>query len=103
MVGAMAGIILIAMAVAKLGRYVRFLPISLIEGFTAGIAVVIALQQVPAALGIEDVEGEKVWAVAFDAVRIFARDPNFAPPLIALGVAALMLAGARWRPAARSR
>ena len=47
MVGFMAGLILIAMAVARLGRYVRFLPVSVIEGFTAGIAVVIALQQIP--------------------------------------------------------
>ena len=47
----MAGVLLIALALARLGRYVRYLPTPVIEGFTAGIAVVIALQQVPAALG----------------------------------------------------
>ena len=52
MVGVMAGLVLIALAVARLGRYVRYLPTPVIEGFTAGIAVVIALQQVPAALGV---------------------------------------------------
>ncbi len=52
MVGAMAGLVLIALALARLGRYVRYLPTPVIEGFTAGIAVVIALQQVPAALGV---------------------------------------------------
>src|SRR5690606_19733889 len=51
-VGVMAGLILVALAVSRLGRYVRYLPTSLVEGFTAGIAVVIALQQVPNMLGV---------------------------------------------------
>lgn len=98
MVGMMAGLVLIAMAVARVGRYVRFLPVSVIEGFTAGIAVVIALQQVPAALGIRDAEGDKVWASAADAVRQYVRHPQLAPLVVALAVAAIMLVGARWRP-----
>ncbi|MEO6879926.1 MAG: SulP family inorganic anion transporter, partial [Mycobacteriaceae bacterium] len=98
MVGAMAGVVLIAMAMARLGRYVRLLPISLIEGFTAGIAVVIALQQVPVALGVADPAGEKVWAQAGDAARQSLTHPHPAPLLTALGVAAVMLLGARWRP-----
>ncbi|MEU0561885.1 SulP family inorganic anion transporter [Dactylosporangium sp. NPDC006015] len=98
MVGAMAGAILIALAAARLGRYVRYLPTPVIEGFTAGIAVVIALQQVPAALGVADAHGAKVWAVAADAVLRFVADPAPAPVLTALGVAAAMLAGGRWRP-----
>jgi SulP family sulfate permease len=98
MVGVMAGVVLIALAVARLGRYVRYLPTPVIEGFTAGIAVVIALQQFPAALGVTDAHGDKVWAVAADAVARFARDPHPAPIAVALGVAALMLFGARWRP-----
>ena len=98
MVGAMAGVVLVVMAAARLGQYVRYLPISLIEGFTAGIAVVIALQQVPAALGVADAAGERVWAQAADAVRRFAGDPHPAPLVTALGVAAVMLLGARWRP-----
>jgi len=98
MVGAMAGVVLIVLALARLGRYVRYLPIPVIEGFTAGIAVVIALQQVPAALGVSGAHGDKVWAMASDAVARFARNPHPAPIAIALGVAALMLLGARWRP-----
>jgi len=100
MVGFMAGLVLIAMAAARLGRYVRYLPVSVIEGFTAGIAVVIALQQVPAALGITNATGDKVWAIAADAVRRSLSDPQPAPLIVALAVAALMLGGARWRPGA---
>ncbi|MBG6067502.1 SulP family inorganic anion transporter [Micromonospora ureilytica] len=98
MVGAMAGLVLIALAVARLGRYVRYLPTPVLEGFTAGIAVVIALQQVPAALGVSDAHGEKVWAVAFDAVTRFVVHPQPAALAVAVAVAALMLLGARWRP-----
>ncbi|PWR16469.1 sodium-independent anion transporter [Micromonospora sicca] len=98
MVGAMAGLVLIALALARLGRYVRYLPTPVIEGFTAGIAVVIALQQVPAALGVTGAHGEKVWAVAADAVARFVVHPKPAALAVALAVAALMLLGARWRP-----
>lgn len=98
MVGAMAGVALIGLALARLGRYVRYLPTPVIEGFTAGIAVVIALQQVPAALGVVGAHGDKVWAVAADAVARFATQPHPAPVAMALGVAAVMLLGARWRP-----
>jgi SulP family sulfate permease len=96
--GAMAGVVLIALALARLGRYVRYLPTPVIEGFTAGIAVVIALQQVPAALGVTGAHGEKVWAVAADAVARFAARPHPASVAVAVGVAAVMLLGARWRP-----
>jgi SulP family sulfate permease len=98
MVGVMAGCVLIGLALARLGRYVRYLPTPVVEGFTAGIAVVIALQQVPAALGVTDAHGEKVWAVAGDALARFARHPHPAPIAVAVGVAAVMLLGGRWRP-----
>ncbi|MEU8373612.1 SulP family inorganic anion transporter [Micromonospora sp. NPDC048894] len=98
MVGALAGLLLIALALARLGRYVRYLPTPVIEGFTAGIAVVIALQQLPAALGVTDAHGDRVWAVAADAVARFVVHPRPVALAVALGVAALMLLGARFRP-----
>jgi sulfate permease, SulP family len=98
MAGAMAGLVLLAMAAARMGGYVRYLPLPVIEGFTAGIAVVIALQQVPAALGVTGAHGDKVWAAAADAVGRFVAAPQMAPIAVALGVAAIMLLGARWHP-----
>ena len=85
MVGLMAGLVLLVMAWPHLGRYVRYLPVSVIEGFTAGIAVVIVLQQVPSALGVTDATGEKVWASAADAVRRFAGQPHPLRCSVALG------------------
>ncbi len=48
----MAGLILVAMGVAKLGRLIEFVPYPVILGFTAGIAVVIAGLQLPDFAGL---------------------------------------------------
>src|SRR5688500_10417654 len=48
----MAGAILIAFGLARLGQFIRFVPHPLITGFTAGIAVIIASGQVKDALGL---------------------------------------------------
>ena len=97
-VGLMAGVILVLLAVSGVGRYVRYLPTSLVEGFTAGIAVVIALQQVPNMLGLQPGKQDKVLALAADAVARFASTPDPVPIAIALGVAAIILLGSRWKP-----
>ncbi|MBB6349094.1 SulP family sulfate permease [Nonomuraea muscovyensis] len=97
-VGLMAGVILIALALARVGRYMRYVPAPVVEGFTLGIACVIALQQVPSALGVPKPEGDKALAVAWQAVLDFAREPRWAEVALAVAVAAVMLAGARWRP-----
>lgn len=98
MVGAMAGLLLIALAIARMGKLIRYLPLPVVEGFTAGIAVVIALQQVPAALGVQGARGTKVWQVALDAIERFASHPQVASIAIAAAVAAAMLVGARRYP-----
>ncbi|RSM76337.1 sodium-independent anion transporter [Amycolatopsis sp. WAC 01375] len=97
-VGLLAGVLLLLLAVARAGRYMRYVPIPVVEGFTLGIAGVIALQQIPAALGVATPEGEKVAVVAAKAVADFAGHPSWPSIAIAAGVAVLMLLGARWRP-----
>ena len=49
---AMSGVLLFLMGLFKLGTLVRFIPISVIIGFTNGIAVLIALSQVKDFLGL---------------------------------------------------
>ncbi|RJO73551.1 SulP family inorganic anion transporter [Nocardia panacis] len=97
-VGLMAGLALVMLAVIGAGRAVRYLPAPVLEGFTAGIAVVIALQQFPAALGIAHAEGDKVWQSAFDALRRFISQPHYPALLTALAVAAVVLIGGRYLP-----
>lgn len=55
----MAGVILIAMAIARLGRFIEYIPESVTLGFTAGIAVVIAILQVPDFLGSSQLGGSQ--------------------------------------------
>jgi SulP family sulfate permease len=97
-VGLIAGLVLVVLAFAGVGRAVRYMPAPVIEGFTAGIAVVIALQQFPAALGITGAAGEKVWQSAADAIHKFAQDPSLLTPATALAVAAVILLGGRYLP-----
>jgi SulP family sulfate permease len=98
MVGMLGGGVLLVAAFAGMGRVARYLPAPVIEGFTAGIAVVIVLQQVPAMLGTAGT-GDKAWQSAFHSVRHYLHHPLAGPPIVALAVAALILVGVRWRPA----
>ncbi|TIH32054.1 SulP family inorganic anion transporter [Subtercola vilae] len=50
-VSLMAGIVVTAAGVLKIGRVVSYIPWPVIEGFTLGIAVIIFLQQIPSAVG----------------------------------------------------
>ncbi|MHC3469849.1 SulP family inorganic anion transporter [Streptomyces sp. 7R007] len=97
-VGVMAGLMLVALAALRAGKYMRYVPAPVVEGFTLGIACVIGLQQVPAALGVPKPEGDRVLVVAWRALEEFVRHPNFTALGIAAAVAAVMLAGARLRP-----
>ena len=67
-VSMVAGVFLIAAAIARLGRYIAFIPWPVVEGFTIGIAVIIFLQQVPPALGVHKPRGENTAFVAAKAV-----------------------------------
>lgn len=48
----MAGVLMFAMGALRLGNLIRFIPVSIVIGFTNGIAVIIALQQVKDFLGL---------------------------------------------------
>ncbi|MDW4907774.1 SulP family inorganic anion transporter [Streptomyces sp. ADMS] len=97
-VGLLAGLLLIGLALARAGKYMRYVPAPVVEGFTLGIACVIGLQQLPNALGVAGPEGDRVLVVAWRAVETFVRHPDWTAPALAAGVAAVMLLGARWRP-----
>ena len=80
----MAGAFLVAMGFARLGAVIRFIPYPVTVGFTTGIALIIAVGQVPDALGLVIAEPEteliprlaSYWAatgtVAADAVLVCA-------------------------------
>ena len=82
----LAGLILAAMGLLKMGRLIQFVPHPVTTGFTAGIGVVIALTQLGDFLGIGRIEGEDVreWVTGL------ARDVGQTKwPDVAVGVAVL--------------
>ncbi len=85
-VGIMAGLLVVAAAFLQLGRYLAFVPWPVVEGFTIGIAVIIFLQQVPAALGVTKPGGENTALIAARAVG----DATQHGHLAALGIVALV-------------
>lgn len=66
----MAGIILVALGVARLGRLIQFVPYPVVLGFTSGIAVVIAVLQIPDFLGLRDIQASEHF---IDNVRLLAQ------------------------------
>ncbi len=57
-VGLMAGVLMIAFGLFRAGSLMERVPWEVLEGFTIGIACVIAMQQLPLILGVEKGEGE---------------------------------------------
>jgi len=94
-VGLLAGVLVVTGAFLGLGRYLAFVPWPVVEGFTVGIAVIIFLQQVPAALGVAKPEGENTAVVAVRAASDALGDgQGSALGLVAL-VAAVMVVAPR--------
>jgi SulP family sulfate permease len=68
MVGAMAGLLLVVPALARLGRLMRYLPTPVIEGVHRGDRRGHGAAAGAAALGVTDAHGDNVWAVAGDDI-----------------------------------
>jgi SulP family sulfate permease len=67
--GVLAGAMVILMGLFKLGTIINKVPHFVIEGFTLGIAVIIALQQLPMALGVTKGSGERTLIIAFNTIK----------------------------------
>jgi SulP family sulfate permease len=81
---ALAGVLLFAMGALRLGALVRYLPISIVIGFTNGIAVLIALSQVRDLLGLKL---DKIPSDFFSQIHAFATHiDTFNPYALAIGV-----------------
>ena len=89
--GLIAGVLMVAAAFARLGRYLAFVPWPVVEGFTVGIAVIIFLQQVPAALGVARPDGENTAWVAVQAAITAPSSGSLAAVGLIVAVAALMV------------
>ncbi len=84
----MAGVMLLLMGVARMGAVIRFIPMPVIVGFTAGIGVIIFIGQWPDFLGLPKPQGEhfheKLWHLLQSLTDIHG-------PTLLLSVAGLLL------------
>src|SRR5690554_6709700 len=68
----MAGVMLVIFAFARFGNIIKFIPYPVTVGFTAGIAIIIALGQVPNFLGLTFPEGVKEPVEAWGKIKLYA-------------------------------
>ena len=66
--GLIAGLFVVLVAALRLGTIINRVPWAVVEGFTVGIACVIALQQIPLALEVAKGEGDRTVVVAWNTV-----------------------------------
>ncbi|MEN9793556.1 MAG: hypothetical protein RJA17_96 [Pseudomonadota bacterium] len=84
---ACAGLLMILMGLLRMGNLIRLVPISVVMGFTSGIAVLIALSQIKAFLGLD---GPALPAEFFSKMQALAQALPTADPLtFGLGLACL--------------
>src|SRR5262245_15550799 len=78
-----AGLFLLIMAFARVGRYVHYIPWPVVTGFTTGIAVVILLQQLPSFLDAPRGSGESVVLQSFGTLRAYMTKPGYRTVIVA--------------------
>ena len=90
----MAGVILVAMGLARLGGVIRYIPDPVIVGFTAGIAVIIWIGQWRYFFGLPVPEAGPLYLETWRLLRSFPQ-MHAATALLGLGSLALALWGPR--------
>jgi SulP family sulfate permease len=89
-VAIIAGVVVVGIGLSGLGRMVQFVPWPVIEGFTVGIAVTIALQQLPLLFGQAKGAGSGVLDSAWLAMRSASWSASATPLLLGALVVAVM-------------
>ena len=94
-VSVMAGAVVLVAGAAKLGRVVSYIPWPVIEGFTLGIAVIIFLQQVPAAVGSRPGPSSNAFVAAIQSFGPVSSTTVVWPLAVVVLVAAIMVIAPR--------
>ena len=87
----MAGALLVCMGLARLGAVIRFIPYPVTVGFTAGIALLIAVSQIPDALGLALAEQPSEFAPRLLAYAAAWRTTSLATLAVAAAAVAIIL------------
>ncbi len=94
----LAGAIVVGMALTGVGKAVEFVPIPVVEGFTMGIGVIIALQQIPLVLGTERVDASSTLVSGWLTMQATDWSRAWQPILVVLAVIGLHILGLRKYP-----
>ncbi len=96
----LAGFILLALGIFKAGTFSRFIPLPVVIGFTSGISVIIALQQIKDLFGLR--LSEPLSAETIGKVRqLWHYLPTYDPKTIGasiLAFALILLIPTKWQP-----
>lgn len=92
LVTVLGGLLVLAAGVTGLGRAVTFIPWPVIEGFTLGIATIIFLQQIPAAVGQTAPAGQPPLIAAVAVLEHITWAAAW-PPLLLVALVAVLMVG----------
>lgn len=96
--GLAAGIVVVALGLMKLGRFVERVPWMVMEGFTLGIAIIIALQQLPLVFDVPKGEGTENLVVAIHTISdAFSHPLNVVSLVIVSATLAVKLLWTKYR------
>ena len=95
-VAVLGGLLVVVLGLVGLGRAIQYIPWPVIEGFTVGIAAIIALQQVPFALDVPKPDGDRALVIAIECLSRVGAGTVAALAVVAL-VVVVMLAVPRIR------
>ncbi|MFA6073276.1 MAG: SulP family inorganic anion transporter [Candidatus Woesearchaeota archaeon] len=88
--GFLAGVIQIILGVIRLGRLVKFIPLPIVSGFTAGIGAIIFIGQIPNFLGLIIPAKEHVGETILEVIKNIGA-VNLAAVLIAIGTLLILI------------
>ena len=94
-----AGVLLIAMGLARFGGVLQFIPFPVVVGFTSGIALIIATGQIPSFLGLQLAKDPADWLEKIEIYAMHIGDVQL--PTLCIGLGSLLLAVGWGKIAAR--
>ncbi|WP_263145258.1 C4-dicarboxylic acid transporter DauA [Pseudomonas sp. RIT-PI-AD] len=94
----LAGLILIGMGLARIGRLIQFIPYPVILGFTAGIGIVIATLQIKDLLGLQPVGQAHHYLEQLGSLIRALPGAHLGDGLVALASLAVLILWPRWVP-----
>lgn len=75
LIGVLAGALMILMSALRLGRFIDAVPWAVMEGFTLGIALIIALQQIPLIFEVDKAMGSHTLTIAIETFKNAMSEP----------------------------